>query len=244
MEDKRLYGLIGYPLGHTFSPGYFAKKFSREGIEADYRAYEIEDVSAIESIIDLGVQGLNVTIPYKEEVMQYLDDVDEDAAGVGAVNTIKLVEGRLVGYNTDVYGFQTSLERLPLPFGLRDARALILGTGGSSKAVSWVFKQLDIEHLFVSRSRGNLSYDDIDEKLMSNVSIIVNTTPLGMHPNENEKPSLPVSLLGSDHLVFDLIYNPEKTLLLSEAEKQGCLIKNGAEMLVLQAEKSWTIWNS
>ncbi len=214
---------------------------------AGYR-YENFDLESIEEFPDMlrnnpGLVGLNVTIPYKEAIIPYLDELDVEAARIGAVNTIKIGAGGLKGYNTDAYGFQKSLE--PLLRG-QHKKALILGTGGASKAVAHVFRSLSIAFRYVSRQPGpgQLSYESLGEDIMNSHAIIVNTTPLGTHPNISEKPLVPYDLISPDHLLFDLIYNPEKTAFLQEGEKRGAQIKNGLRMLELQAEKAWEIWNS
>lgn len=244
MKSLLKYGLIGRSLKHTFSPKYFAKKFARENISADYQAYELEEAGRLLELFDQGLIGINVTIPYKESVIPFLDDLSLEAAEIGAVNTIKKTSNGLKGYNTDVYGFKNSMLALNLPFSIDNARALILGTGGASKAVLWVMKSLDIDYKLASRNSGDILYSDLDKDLLSSFDIIVNTTPLGMYPYEGQMPDLPVHGLHDKQLVYDLIYNPEKTVLLELAEQRGATIKNGSEMLVLQAERSWEIWNS
>ncbi len=241
----RTYGLLGYPLSHSFSPGYFKNKFEQEDItEAQYLVFEEVDIfdfiQRARQMDDLF--GFNVTIPYKEGIMPLLDSISDDASWIGAINTVKKVGNQLLGFNTDEFGFRISLEPLLKPV---HRRALILGTGGASKAVKYVFEQLNIPYLMVSRSakKGQLTYDQINEGILSNYQIIINTTPLGMYPNLEAKPDIPYHNLTPDHLVYDLIYNPEETLFLKEAKAQGATIKNGLEMLHQQAEKSWEIWN-
>ena len=238
----RKFGLIGYPLGHSFSPGFFKDKFAREGIEwAIYQAYPLERIEEIETLLDQGIQGLNVTIPYKESVISHLTSLDPISREIGAVNTILIREGERIGYNTDVHGFEMSLRGVlkgRIPNG-----ALILGSGGASKAVIYVLNSMGVKWKIVSRSRGDLSYDQIDTKVIEDHMLIINTTPLGMAPKTDEYPHLPYDELTSNHILFDLIYNPEKTIFLKRGESQGCIIKNGLEMLELQAEKSWEIWN-
>ena len=235
-------GLIGYPLGHSFSPKYFSRKFEALNIaDSEYKAYPIEKIEMIEDVIQTGVTGLNVTIPYKEEVIPFLDELSEEAREIGAVNTIKINEGRKVGYNTDIYGFEESLKGLLA--GAKVENALILGTGGASKAVKFVLKKLGINFTIVSRRKPFLTYEEIGKNIIEDNHLIINTTPLGMAPNEEQLPSLPYSELTEKHFLYDLIYNPEKTLFLKQGELQGCAIKNGHEMLILQAEKAWDIWN-
>ncbi len=248
---KRKFGLIGYPLGHSFSKGYFNEKFRKEQIrECEYNNYPIEKIDAILTVIEEnpGLIGLNVTIPFKESVLQYMDTLDDIAKGVGAVNTIKIERNDsrvlLHGYNTDAYGFYHSIKPHLKQY---HKSALILGTGGASKAVSYAFDQLNIDHCFVSRTpkkSSHLSYIDLCEKVISNFSIIVNASPLGMYPYKEKKPDIPYEHITSKHVLYDLIYNPEKTSFLREGEKGGAVIINGLEMLHLQAERSWQIWNN
>lgn len=236
------FGLIGYPLSHSFSPGYFKQKFENEGIrDTEYKAYPIDKVEKFLQLIDDGVSGLNVTIPYKEQVIPFLDKLDEIAKAVQAVNTIKYVNGQLEGYNTDVYGFGKSLE-----FFLGEEipeSALILGTGGAAKAVEFVLRQFKIKYTFVSRNPGFLTYEELNAEMINNHKLIINTTPLGMSPNIDLYPQIPYEAITHQHFFYDLIYNPEKTLFLIKAEEKGAHIKNGKDMLHLQAEKSWQIWN-
>jgi shikimate dehydrogenase len=258
-------GLIGYPLSHSFSPTYFAEKFKELKIQdSEYLAYSIDKIGKINEIFDLGVTGLNVTIPYKEQVIPYLDELSEEAAEIGAVNTIKIENDRKVGYNTDVNGFQASL--LKQLGDVTIDKALILGSGGASKAVKFVLRKLGIDYKIVSRRENFeaeviqrndnqelgrkefrkeefLTYQRLDEKIIQEHKLIVNTTPLGMYPNVDNCPSIPYEGLTKKHFLYDLVYNPEKTLFLMKGESVGSSIKNGNDMLVLQAEKSWEIWN-
>lgn len=242
------YGLIGYPLSHSFSPKYFSEKFQREGISAEYKAYPLSDLSSLPSLFEKGISGLNVTIPYKEKVIPFLDELDAEAEEIGAVNTIKNVDGKLFGYNTDIYGFRQSILALALPFRLDGSRALILGTGGASKAIFYVLSGLGLACDFATTQkvtkRNYFSYEELSNIHLSEYQLIVNTTPLGMHPNVAQKPDIPIWDLGSGQLVFDLTYNPPTTLLLHESKSLGCIIQNGKRMLELQAEKSWEIWNT
>ena len=238
------YGLIGYPLSHTFSPGYFARKFENESIlDSRYDAYELRNISEFADLANHNLSGLNVTIPYKEEVIPYLDDLSDEARAIGAVNTILFNGSQKIGFNTDVYGFQKSLEGFCQSCRSLNG-ALVLGSGGASKAVTFVLDRLGIRYLVVSRSKGHIRYEDIEEEQMTQHNLIVNTTPLGMHPNVEDHPSIPYHLVGEAHYFFDLIYNPAKTTFLIKAEEKGARIKNGLEMLELQAEKSWEIWQS
>jgi shikimate dehydrogenase len=242
------YGLIGKTLSHSFSKKYFEEKFKRENISAVYENFEVGDISQVEEIFSIqsNLCGLNVTIPYKEQIIPYLDEVDEQAQKIGAVNTIYIDKktGKKKGYNTDVYGFKQSLK----PFlENQHQRALILGTGGASKAVAYVLNELGIITAFVSRNPttdNQLSYDDLNENLMQSFLLIVNTTPLGTFPNVEEKPLLNYSAITSNYLLYDLVYNPAETAFLKEGKKRGALTINGEQMLKLQAEKAWEIWGS
>ncbi len=241
------YGLIGYPLSHTFSPKYFASKFDREGLDHEYLAYEIDDISSLDEVIKSGVSGLNVTIPYKEKIIPFLNTIDPASKAVGAVNTIKIQNGKLHGYNTDVYGFKNSLVRLDLPFSIEKSKSLILGSGGAAKAVRYVLEKLKSNCTIVSRTLktgADLTYEKLKQKELTEFDIIVNTTPLGTYPKVDAMAPIFYDQINSDHLVYDLIYNPDKSLLLERAEARNAVIKNGAEMLILQAEKSWEIWNT
>ena len=245
----QLYGLIGFPLGHSFSVPYFKDKFAREGIAAEYRNFPLEDISGFETLVktEEKLVGLNVTVPYKQQVMAYLDILSETADSIGAVNTISFLrsEGglKLKGDNTDVSGFRRSLEE---NLEKQHTSALVLGTGGSSKAVCFVLEQLGIEYGLVSRSagEGKIPYEELDEAYVAHAGLIINTTPLGMHPNIDSFPEIPYEKLTPGHLLFDLVYNPALTRFLACGEEQGAKIVNGYDMLVYQAEASWKIWNS
>ena len=245
------FGLIGFPLEHSFSKAYFSEKFQKENIaNCIYENYPLEDISELNDLIreNSSLIGLNVTIPYKQAVIPFLDEIDNEAAEIGAVNTIKISrsEGEpfLKGYNTDIYGFENPL----LAVLTKDHRkALILGTGGASKAVEYILKKHDIDCHFVSRKPRNpgiYSYGDLTEEIITQYQIIVNTSPIGMYPNINVKPGIPYGSLGKKHILYDLIYNPEKTLFLKEGEKRNTSLINGLPMLHKQAEKAWEIWNS
>lgn len=244
----RKYGLLGYPLGHSFSKTYFNQKFEAEKIDAEYVNFEIPNIKEIKNVLrenpDLG--GLNVTIPYKEQVIPYLDDLDADARQIGAVNVIKFTKGlfgktKLIGYNSDIIGFKQSIEPLLKP---THQKALILGTGGASKAVYQGLKQLGVGSTFVSRSpkEGAITYEEITPKIMSQYTVIVNTTPLGMFPNVNACPNIPYEELTPDHVLYDLLYNPDETLFMKKGKERGATVKNGLEMLLLQAFAAWQIW--
>ncbi len=244
------YGLIGYPLTHSFSEKYFQRKFQDEEIEdCSYQNFELKSITDFPALIKTypELRGLNVTIPYKEDVIRYLDELDPTASKVGAVNVIRIYpDGKKKGFNSDYYGFRYSLENW-LQERITRIRALVLGTGGAARAIKAVLFDCNIEYKVVSRNKdkGDLTYGSFidDPDLIREFHLIVNTTPLGMHPNRNEAPHLPYDKLDEDYYLYDLIYNPEKTLFLAKGEEAGARIKNGLEMLVLQAEKSWTIWN-
>jgi shikimate dehydrogenase len=246
---EKVFGLIGATVSHSFSKSYFDEKFFREGLR-DYR-YELFPLTNIQEIETLlkdtkGLTGLNVTIPYKEQVIKYLDEVDGFAKKIGAVNVIKIKDGKLKGFNTDSDAFHETLEKwLPKD---NTFKALVLGTGGSSKAVQEALKKLNISYQLISRDarKGILSYDDLakNPSLLEESKLIINTTPLGMSQNTEAVPPIDFENIGTDHFVYDLIYNPARTLFLQKAEIRGATIKNGLEMLHVQAEKSWTIWNN
>lgn len=245
----RKFGLIGFPLSHSFSKKYFTDKFQKEGI-SDCE-YELFPLKSIEELPDLlkkhpNLAGLNVTIPYKQAVFPYLNAVEKNVQAVGAVNVIKIQNGQLLGFNSDTYGFGQSLFHFLNKDKTQVKRALILGTGGAAKAVAYVLKLLKIEYQLVSRSakNGDLTYETLTPNILKNHQLIVNTTPLGTFPNEKTYPALLYNALSSKHYLFDLVYNPEKTLFLAKGEAQGAKIRNGLEMLELQAEKSWDIWNA
>jgi shikimate dehydrogenase len=245
-----LFGLIGYPLSHSFSKGYFAEKFDREGIEGCYyESFPLEMIEELPELLDKykNLKGLNVTIPYKEAVIPYLDGVDPEAQAIGAVNTIKrMPDDTLVGYNTDVYGFEQSLREKLAAASIEARSALVLGTGGAGKAVFFVLEKMGIKYQRVSRKteKGDLTYGQINEQIIAGVQLIINTTPLGMSPHVHTFPQLPYTALNSRHLLYDLVYNPEKTIFLQKGEDRGAAFINGLEMLHLQAEKSWEIWTS
>lgn len=243
----KTYGLIGYPLSSSFSQKYFRNKFKQEGIlQYDYALFPIASIKELPRLLETNpdCQGLNVTIPHKESVMELLDQVAETAKAVGAVNTILIKDNKLVGYNTDILGFRNSLE--PLLKKHHYQGALILGSGGASKAVQFVMSQLEIPFQIVSRNAAKnvISYAELTKETLLTHPIIVNTTPLGMAPLAQEAPSIDYTVLHAEHLLYDLVYNPAKTLFLQRGEAQGAQIKNGLEMLEIQAEASWKIWTS
>lgn len=244
----KLYGLIGYPLGHSFSASYFAEKFSRKGIDAEYRNFPLEDIGSFGELLEQepGLEGLNVTVPYKQKIIPFLHSLSKSAEEVGAVNTISFVRSRgeliLAGDNTDVIGFRRSLEE---HLESHHQAALVLGSGGSSKAVCKVLEKMGMAYTLVSRTRGEdrISYSELDEEKMGQFPVIINTTPLGMFPQVDQCPDIPYEGLGPAHLLFDLVYNPALTRFLERGKKQGAKYLNGYDMLVYQAEASWEIWN-
>ena len=242
MEGIRL-GIIGYPLSHSFSPTYFAQKFAKENVKgASYQAFPLKEIDDVKVLLRGALDGFNVTIPYKQSIMPYLDQIDEEAAQAGAVNTVKITDGYSVGYNTDIIGFDKSLTKMLGDY--KPLKALVLGTGGAARAVCYVLSKMDIAYTSISRLPPHVTYRDIDHKTMQEHRLIINTTPLGMSPDINSYPCLPYPAITDQHYFFDLIYNPEKTLFLSKAENYGARIKNGYEMLILQAESAWEIWTT
>ena len=238
------YGIIGHPLTHSFSPAYFKKKFAEQHIDAVYEAFPIATINEFTALLAAhpALEGLSVTIPYKEAIIPHLHEVDPTAAEIGAVNCITIKNGISKGYNTDVIGFEQSLIPLLHP---QHTQALILGSGGAAKAVAWVFKKLSITYKKVSRGKqpGNLTYHELTGAVIAQYNLIINTTPLGMYPNPGAMPHLPYDAMTKDHLLYDLIYNPDETLFLTKGKEKGAAIKNGFEMLKLQADASWEIWN-
>ena len=240
-----LYGLIGYPLTHSFSKNYFTEKFKKEGLEnCRYENFPLADINDLPKIINDNpdLHGINVTIPHKESVLPFLHEVNDLVKQTRACNCIEITNKKLVGYNTDVIGFEKALvNKLKQPH----KNALILGTGGAAKAVEFVLRKLGIGYRYVSRypSVKNLSYEQLTPHVIEKNTLIINTTPLGMYPKVTEAPPLPYDLITPEHFLFDLIYNPPKTLFLKKGEESGATIENGYNMLVYQAEESWTIWN-
>ena len=239
------FGLIGYPLTHSFSQNFFTKKFEKENLsDCRYDTFSIPSIDDLANIIKANpeLRGLNVTIPYKEQVLSFLDEISALVKKIKACNCIKIKNGKLTGHNTDAPAFEQSLKEKLQP---HHTKALILGTGGGAKAVEYSLRQLNILYKYVSRkpSAKSFSYEQLTDDLMQEYPLIINTSPLGMHPNIVEAPQIPYHALTPKHYLFDLIYNPDKTLFLQKGEEQGAAIKNGYEMLVLQAEESWRIWN-
>ena len=243
------YGLIGYPLGHSFSISYFNQKFADEGIDARYENFEISSIDQLQEVLDTNpnLKGLNVTIPYKEKVMEFLDNVTPEAQAIGAVNVIRVKhEGkniRLKGYNSDVIGFTQSIE--PMLDKKWHKKALILGTGGASKAINYGLKSLGLETVFVSRYErpGTIQYESVTPEVVKEYNVIVNCTPLGMYPHTDECPKLPYEAMDYHTILYDLIYNPDETLFMKLGRERGAEVKNGLEMLLLQAFASWEFWH-
>lgn len=241
------FGLIGKSLSHSFSKTYFEKKFKDLGLKSfTYKNFELLDIKQIQSVfISEQLKGLNITNPYKEEIIPFLDELSSEAKEIGAVNCVKISDEKKVGYNTDTYGFSQSIKPFLEP---QHNRALILGTGGASKAVAHALKRVGVEVFFVTSSStkktaNTFFYSELNNYIIDAFKLIVNTTPLGLFPNINERPTIPYEYITANHLCYDLIYNPKETLFLNQAKQQGALIINGYSMLQLQAEKSWEIWN-
>lgn len=242
------YGLIGYPLGHSFSVSYFNQKFADEDINAKYENFEIENIDILPEILDQNpeLRGLNVTIPYKQKVMDYLDAISPEASAIGAVNVIRVThEGnrtKLKGFNSDVIGFTKSIEPMLEKF---HRKALVLGTGGASKAIDYGLKSLGLDTVYVSRYQrsGTIQYKDVTPEVIKEYNVIVNCTPCGMYPHVEECPQLPYEAMDSHTILYDLIYNPDETLFMKRGAAQGANVKNGLEMLLLQAFASWEFWN-
>lgn len=242
----RLYGLIGRTLGHSFSAEYFARKFAADAALSDceYRNFELPTIDRLPQMLaeNPSLCGFNVTIPYKREVFAYLDDIDKEAREIGAVNCVKLVDNKLIGYNTDVDGIRASLDAL---IGGARPATLLLGTGGASQAVQYVLAERGIEYAIVSRDpmRGNMTYEQINEQVLSEVGLVINATPVGTFPNVDEAPEIPYALLNESHSLFDLVYNPPVTRFLAWGANRGAQTMNGQMMLERQAERAWAIWN-
>lgn len=243
IEKNKLYGLIGKNIDYSFSKDFFLEKFNKENLNCSYINFDIQEVEEFKKVInEFEISGLNVTIPYKESIIKYLDFVCPIAKEIGAVNTIKFDNRTLSGYNTDYLGFHNSIQKTIKP----NTRALILGTGGASKAVAYALKLLGVKYMFVSRSKTNedcISYEDLNKSIINNHKLIINCTPLGTYPITKEIPKIPISLITNHHIVYDLIYNPIKSLLLEKSEENGAKIINGYEMLQNQAIESWKIWS-
>lgn len=242
----RVFGIIGYPLDHSFSQKYFSEKFQREGIlDCKYETYPIKSIDELELVLrqEPQLEGLNITIPHKQSILSFLDDSTNIPFGLNACNCVRIVDGKLIGYNTDVIGFERSLlSRL----NDHHTKALILGNGGAAEAVKFVLQRLNINYKIVSRKihkDAELTYANLNETVIKENLLIINTTPVGTFPAVDGCPEIPYEYLTPQHLLYDLVYNPEKTLFLKKGEEYGALIKNGYEMLVVQAEESWDIWD-
>ena len=243
-----LYGLIGYPLGHSISKQYFTEKFLKEGWkDCRFENFPIPTIDEFPQILqkNINLKGMAVTIPYKQEILQYVTESSDEVIFIGAANCIKLKDDKLIAYNTDIIGFEKSF--VPL-LKANHTKALILGTGGASKAVQYVLNKLNIDHLLVSRSankkEGYCTYAMLNEQIIKDYQIIINCSPVGTSPNENSCPDIPYQFVNDNHYLYDLVYKPEKTLFLQKGEEQQAQIKNGYEMLIIQAEANWQIWNT
>ena len=242
----KVYGIIGYPLGHSFSKKYFTEKFAKEGINnCSYEIFAIKSVDDLKDVMiqNPGLKGINITIPHKQSILSLLDDTTKLPQNLHACNCIKIINGKLIGYNTDVIGFEQSLLT---QLKNHHTHALILGNGGAAEAVKFVLNKINIAFKIVSRKLHNgsdLTYAEITEKIIRENLLIINTTPLGTFPNVNEYPDILYQYLTAQHFLYDLVYNPAKTLFLKKGEEHGATIKNGYDMLVIQAEESWRIWN-
>jgi shikimate dehydrogenase len=243
----QLFGLIGFPLGHSFSKKYFEEKFEREKItDVAFEIFPIPNIHDFNSLIAANplLKGLAVTIPYKEQVLPFIDKLSEEVMSIGAANCIKIENGILTAFNTDIIGFEESFKKKLQP---QHTKALVLGAGGAAKAVQFVLQKMGISFIVVSRTpsaeNNSISYFNINEEMMQEYSIIINCTPVGMHPNEQEAPPIPYQLLNANHYLFDLVYKPAKTLFLQKGEAMGSNVENGFDMLLIQAEANWKIWN-
>lgn len=245
------YGLLGYPLTHSFSKKYFTNKFEKENTNSSYENFEIDDINKFEQVVKSNpdVVGFNVTIPYKQQIIPFIHELDEAAEQMQAVNTIYVIRDgdkvKLKGYNTDTYGFRNSLEPL---LKEHHKKALILGNGGAAEAIKFVLRQLNIQYVSASRreklEENEINYSDIDKTVINDHLLIINTTPLGTYPNEHTFPAIPYEYIGEDHLLFDLVYNPELTQFLAKGKANGASTINGYKMLIGQAEKAYEIWNN
>jgi shikimate dehydrogenase len=244
----KLYGLIGFPLTHSFSKNYFMQKFESEGIEdCRFENFELDHINEVQTMLqhNPSLQGFAITIPHKKKILPFLTDSTADVQEMQACNCVKLVNGKLYGFNTDTIGFVQSLQKHLQP---HHTKALILGSGGAANAVEFVFRKLKIDFLTVSRSKSTesniVSYEDLTEEIMDQHTLIINATPLGTFPKVDEFPPIPYQFITSGHYLFDLVYNPDKTRFLEKGEEKGAAIQNGYDMLTIQAEENWKIWNS
>ena len=244
MKKGRKFGLIGKNIDYSFSKKYFSEKFKKENLDCTYSNFDIENISLIESILQKnGISGYNVTIPYKQEIIKFLDEIDEVAKAIGAVNTIKKIDNKNIGFNTDCIGFEKSL--IPLIENKKPDSALILGGGGASKAVKYVLKKIKINYSTVSRKEGKSEfiYENLNDVIINRFKMIINCSPVGTFPNINKCPNIPYKHLTKEHILYDLVYNPIESLFLRRGRELGCKTKNGLEMLEIQANESWRIWN-
>ena len=244
MKKSRKFGLIGKNIDYSFSKKYFSEKFKKENLDCTYSNFDIENISLIESILQKnGISGYNVTIPYKQEIIKFLDEIDEVAKAIGAVNTIKKIDNKNIGFNTDCIGFEKSL--IPLIENKKPDSALILGGGGASKAVKYVLKKFKINYSTVSRKEGKSEfiYENLNDVIINRFKMIINCSPVGTFPNINKCPNIPYKHLTKEHILYDLVYNPIESLFLRRGKELGCKTKNGLEMLEIQANESWRIWN-
>ena len=244
MKKSRKFGLIGKNIDYSFSKKYFSEKFKKENLDCTYSNFDIENISLIESILQKnGISGYNVTIPYKQEIIKFLDEIDEVAKAIGAVNTIKKIDNKNIGFNTDCIGFEKSL--IPLIENKKPDSALILGGGGASKAVKYVLKKIKINYSTVSRKEGKSEfiYENLNDVIINRFKMIINCSPVGTFPNINKCPNIPYKHLTNEHILYDLVYNPIESLFLRRGRELGCKTKNGLEMLEIQANESWRIWN-
>ncbi len=244
MKKSRKFGLIGKNIDYSFSKKYFSEKFKKENLDCTYSNFDIENISLIESILQKnGISGYNVTIPYKQEIIKFLDEIDEVAKAIGAVNTIKKIDNKNIGFNTDCIGFEKSL--IPLIENKKPDSALILGGGGASKAVKYVLKKIKINYSAVSRKEGKSEfiYENLNDVIINRFKMIINCSPVGTFPNINKCPNIPYKHLTKEHILYDLVYNPIESLFLRRGRELGCKTKNGLEMLEIQANESWRIWN-
>lgn len=240
------YGLLGRDISYSFSEGYFTNKFKESGItDCKYSTFDLSDISELKHLLESkpNLKGFNITIPYKEDVLAFLDEIDESAKSIKAVNTVKIEGNKLIGYNTDTFGFRTSIKPF---FEPQHRKALILGTGGAAKAIAFVLEQLGVDYFYVSRNpktEKEVSYSDLTLEAITNFPFIINCSPVGTHPNINDCPDIPYEGITTSHLLYDLVYNPEESLFLKKGKERGASTVNGLSMLHHQAEESWRIWN-